>query len=443
MERNILYAAVWRWHFYAGLMTLPFLALLSVTGGLYLFKDEINDWRYDALLKIEPMDGTTLRPSAIVARAATASGGTPTGYVPPAAPTRSARVVVEADNGESRYVFVDPGNGRVLGELAGSEFGNLPLMNFVRRLHSLEVVGWPGNRLVEIVAGWAVILAATGIFLWWPRGRGGRVLSVRRNAGRRTMWRDMHAVTGVFAAGLIVFMALTGLPWSGVWGAGLKAVIDRAGLGYPDGYWHPVAHSTPSLHDAPVPAPWTIADLPLPHSRSHAGTPLDIDAAVAIFDRAGMPRGYSVSYPHGAEGVWSASVIPDRVADTRTMHLDQYSGEVLFEMSYGDLGPAAQMIEWGISVHTGQQFGRVNQWLMLLVCLAILMMCISAACMWWIRRPRGSLGAPGLPEGRRMPRGFLRILIGGGLLFPLVGASILLVLMVDAWSSRWLRRVFS
>lgn len=27
------YRAVWRWHFYAGLMTLPFLILLAVTGG--------------------------------------------------------------------------------------------------------------------------------------------------------------------------------------------------------------------------------------------------------------------------------------------------------------------------------------------------------------------------------------------------------------------------
>ena len=436
MERSILYAAVWRWHFYAGLMTLPFLALLSVTGGLYLFKDEIHDWRYDSLLQVEPTNGTTLRPSAIVASAVGASGDRPTGYVPPVAPTRSARVVVEADDGVSRYVFVDPGNGRVLGELAGGEFGNLPLMSFVRRLHSLEVLGWPGNRLVEIAAGWAVILAATGIFLWWPRGRGGGVLSVRRNAGRRTLWRDVHAVTGVIAAGLIVFMALTGLPWSGVWGAGLKAAIDRAELGYPDGFWYPVAHSTPSLHDTPVPAPWTIADLPLPNSRSHAGAPLEIDAVVAIFDRAGMPPGYSVSYPHGAEGVWSASVIPERVAETRTMHLDQFSGEVLFDMRYGDLGAAAQAIEWGISVHTGRQFGRVNQWLMLLVCLAILTMCISALCMWWIRRPRGSLGAPRLPAGRRSPRGLLMMLIGGGLLFPLVGLSIIAFIAIDTLLTR-------
>ncbi|MGX1801745.1 PepSY domain-containing protein, partial [Brevundimonas naejangsanensis] len=32
------YRAVWRWHFYAGVLVMPFLMLLTLTGGLYLFK---------------------------------------------------------------------------------------------------------------------------------------------------------------------------------------------------------------------------------------------------------------------------------------------------------------------------------------------------------------------------------------------------------------------
>lgn len=40
------YRAVWRWHFYAGLLVLPFLMLMALTGGLYLFKAEIDDAVY-------------------------------------------------------------------------------------------------------------------------------------------------------------------------------------------------------------------------------------------------------------------------------------------------------------------------------------------------------------------------------------------------------------
>jgi hypothetical protein len=38
-DASDLYRAVWRWHFYAGLIAIPFLISLAVTGGLYLFKD--------------------------------------------------------------------------------------------------------------------------------------------------------------------------------------------------------------------------------------------------------------------------------------------------------------------------------------------------------------------------------------------------------------------
>ena len=41
-----LYKAIWRWHFYAGLMFTPFLLILAVTGGMYLFKPQIEEKLY-------------------------------------------------------------------------------------------------------------------------------------------------------------------------------------------------------------------------------------------------------------------------------------------------------------------------------------------------------------------------------------------------------------
>jgi uncharacterized iron-regulated membrane protein len=36
------YRTVWRWHFYAGLFCLPFVAVLALTGSVYLFKPQID-----------------------------------------------------------------------------------------------------------------------------------------------------------------------------------------------------------------------------------------------------------------------------------------------------------------------------------------------------------------------------------------------------------------
>ena len=57
-----LYRAFWRWHFYAGLLVLSVLMLMALTGGLYLFKDELS-----AIVQRPPPSG--------VAVAATTRGG--------------------------------------------------------------------------------------------------------------------------------------------------------------------------------------------------------------------------------------------------------------------------------------------------------------------------------------------------------------------------------
>ena len=51
--------------------------------------------------------------------------------------------------------------------------------------------------------------------------------------------------------------------------------------------------------------------------------------------------------------------------------------------------------------------------------------------MWWKRRPEGSLGAPRYPQDLRIPRTILVIACAVGILFPLVGLTLLLALAAD------------
>ena len=71
-----LYRAVWRWHFYAGLLVLPFMITLAITGGLYLFKDDIDAVIHSDLKRIEVQQGASrVAPSAMVTAALTAHPG--------------------------------------------------------------------------------------------------------------------------------------------------------------------------------------------------------------------------------------------------------------------------------------------------------------------------------------------------------------------------------
>ena len=47
------YRLVWKWHFLASLYVLPFMAMLAVTGGIYLYKPFIEERLYADRLNVE------------------------------------------------------------------------------------------------------------------------------------------------------------------------------------------------------------------------------------------------------------------------------------------------------------------------------------------------------------------------------------------------------
>ena len=53
-----LYRAVWRWHFFAGIFVAPFAIFLAITGALYLWKPQFEEWKYRDLFNVTVPAGT-------------------------------------------------------------------------------------------------------------------------------------------------------------------------------------------------------------------------------------------------------------------------------------------------------------------------------------------------------------------------------------------------
>lgn len=423
-----LYRAVWRWHFYAGLLVLPFLITLSITGGLYLFRDELDAIIHADLKRVAVQAVTKPAASTLVAAALGAHPGTAVKYTDPATDGASSEITVATATQGRLAVYVDPYSGKVLGALPDRG----TTMWTIRYLHSLRYFGPVARAMIEIVAGWAVLLVATGVYLWWPRRQTGGVASVRGTPSRRVFWRDLHAVTGIVVGAVIVFLVLTGMPWSGVWGAKVNEWANGSNFGYPAGVRVAVPMSDEHL-DHLAKTPWSLEQAKVPESSGPVlgARSIGLDAAVATFDRLGLHRGYTVNIPTTATGVFTGSVYPDDLTRQRVVHLDQYSGKPLLDMSYADYGPLGRWLELGINIHMGQQFGLANQVLLLAACAAIVLLAVSAGVMWWKRRPAGSLAVPPLPSDQRVFRGLIAILVIGGLIFPLMGLSLLVMLALD------------
>ncbi|HZV92957.1 MAG TPA: PepSY domain-containing protein [Caldimonas sp.] len=439
-QASALYRRIWRWHFYAGLVCLPVIVLLATTGALYLFRVEIEAVVYRHELENAGHGAATLAASEAIRRAE-ATGGAPIAYSPPARPGASAMVLMQHADGERRQVFVDTSTGTVLGSIAE----RYRLMPLLRSLHSLSFFGKAAGFIVEIVAGWVIVLVTTGVYLWWPRRQSGGVVTVRQTPRQRIWWRDLHAVTGAFAAVVIAFLALTGMPWSAFWGERFNQAMTDAGLGVPAAFWNEVPQSEAPLSSLGS-VPWTVHEHPMPLSATppaaHAAGGIDVDQAVSRLAALGLTGGYQLNLPIGPRGVYSAVYLPDHVRDQRVVHLDRYSGRVLADIDYSHYGAVGKVTEWGVSVHMGREFGRANQLVLLAGCLALLAVAASGVVMWWKRRPRGLLAAPPRRDADRIGRNVAVMAIVLGAVFPLLGLSMLVALVIDVlvpslWRGHW------
>ena len=452
-DRWRFHRAVWRWHFYAGLFVLPFIAWLAVTGAAYLYQKPIDRWIHHDLKVVEPARGTPTSASAQIAAVETITAGQTFRYTLPERVDGSVEIGVQQADGARDVYYVDPGTARVLGSLPDKG----TFSGVVRRLHSLDLIGSWASAWIEIAAGWAILLVITGVFLWWPRGQRGGVSSVRGRPAQRLFWRDLHAVTGVWVGAALLFLALTGMPWSLVWGKQVNVWANGHNVGYPAGVRVDVPMSDQRLADTTATS-WSMEQARLPTSQhaQHAAPPqqqahegheghggrvsgdlapqpgaIGIDAALERFNGMGMAPGYSVALPRGPMGVYSASVYPERVSLQRVVHMDQYSGRILLDMGYADYGALGRGLEWGINVHLGQQYGTFNRLVLLLACAAIFLLCVSGAVMWWKRRPAGGIGIPPLPHSKRTVAIVFALLCIGGMLFPLMGLSLLVIGVLD------------
>ncbi len=435
-----LYRAIWRWHFYAGLIVAPILLVMALTGSIYLFNSEIEDWLHHDRRFVN-VEGAAMPASHSIAAAQGAQAGQVVSIDMPAMPDRPAEVAIQPASGAPVQVAVEPATMEVLGTYVAGD----TLVGLAREIHRSLTIGTLGRGIVELAACWTLVMVGTGIYLWWPGGAAfhlGGVLFPRVWLRGRALLKDVHAVTGVWVAALIVFLIATGLPWAGVQGGIIRQGVTAIGIGYP-----PRSAQSVPMQAVVKDAPWTLTEAAMPKSApasehaGHAGHGAASGggdaAAVEGVDRVtdalwamGITGGYRLTLPVGPTGVYTASIYPDQPQRQRTLYFYRHTGALIKDVGYGDYGWGAKAIELGVQLHMGNYFGRANQILMLLPCIGIVLLVFSGIWMWWKRRPVGRLAAPPkVPEARMR---IALVLVGiAGVLLPLFGASLVAVFALD------------
>ena len=466
--KSPLYIAVWRWHFYAGVFVLPLMLLLSVTGLIYLFKSEFEQWWYRDLLIVQPGLSRLSGEQLVAAARAAFPDKSVVGYSPAATDRSSVRVLLgpkrlgrpslpvdEHNSHDSASsvrpnsagflntppaaferpfeVYLDPYSGRILGSLAPDD----RFMQIVRNIHGKLLAGTSGELVVELASGWMAMLLVSGIFLWWPR-QGSLIWGIllpRLNTGSRTFWKDMHAVPAFYTSALLIFILATGLPWTVVAGGIIKQASGSSREGPAEAradrfHSQPLASHSGSVQDWFASFPEAVGARLRSIPPANPGQ-LSLDHVAVIAEANGLGHPFQIAVPRGPHGVYSIRTLPKDPRDTAFLHVDQYSGEVRGDFRFARMNPVAKTVSVGIALHEGRLFGFWNQVLGVLACLGTFSLSVTAAVMWWKRRPVGRLGAPRLVRNFHLPKAVVVLSAGLSIFFPVSAVSLVAVLIFD------------
>ncbi len=410
--RAKLRLVAWRWHAIAGLLVMPFLLTLALTGAVMVFYTGFQT-RLGADPRVVPLP--TVQP--VSAQALAAMSEVPDGrlrtYVAPRADDRAAWFVIER-SGQTLAAAVDPYRATVLRWV---DKENTPFA-WAQRIHGTLLIGDLGDRLIEIAAWAALVMLVTGLVLWWPRG--GLTWRSRLWPDGRARglgwWRSLHGSLGLCTGGVLVVFLLSGLTWTGItggkWLQAWGSFPIEQSRAVPLSHEPHAALNTAGLQEVP----WGLAQTPLPASGSAegadglaAGAPVDLDSVAAFAQRIGFSGQHQIAPPRDERGVYTISANTmsgdlGQPTGDRTVHVDRYSGRVLADIGFADYGAMAKTMAVVIALHQGDM-GLWNALLNLAACLAVVALCVAGVAMWWLRRPGRVRTGPSARRERHARRG--------------------------------------
>ncbi|MEJ0035832.1 MAG: PepSY-associated TM helix domain-containing protein [Gammaproteobacteria bacterium] len=348
-------------HLWLGIALGLYLCVISLTGAALLFRIDLQRLENPRLLTASSPD-ITLDIAEVAGRIAVEY---PRGEIVGVDAPTTARPVYLAyvtDHEGFHTVLADPSTGAVLGELPDHSF-----VASLQNLHFNLLGGEVGERVNGAGALCLILLAITGLVIWWPgRKRWRRALKVRWSGNReRRLW-ELHGATGMWAVVLILLWAVTALSFT--FPQQFRAVV--------------TALSPQSTKSRPV------------SNVALAGAVDEHPPLRTLVARAAkqVPGQYAarVVLPSSASDPVQVLFSPERptpvvAMNLTTIFLDRYSGEVLPAPPQAALSRGDRILTWVGPLHVGSFGGWPIKAIWLIAGLAPTILFLTGFITWWRR----------------------------------------------------------
>ena len=371
--------AVGKLHLWLGLASGLVVFIVSITGAIFTFQDEIRDatepWRTVEAQAAAPM----LRPSRLQAAALARHPDVDknTTWVTYFGPERSATVFFTDPAGASTQVYLNPYTGRVLHEQDLRHH----FFSIVQAIHMTLL-------LPEAVAKWVVggsvviflLMLGTGLVLWWPKRKQERKqrLTIKWGARWRRLNYDLHNVLGFYVACIAGLLALTGLFMT------FPLLLDAAVLVANGGRTYPQENVVAKLDTLQT---VSTAAQPLPDVIYRAVRRRSPQAEMVLIGPTGTGKAPAYCWAY-----------------QRALHYyqrDEYafhpvSGQLLQAHFHADRSTGGKLSDMNYDLHTGQIMGRGGKIVAFLASLLAASLPVTGTLLWWGRRHKTARPKPQL-----------------------------------------------
>ena len=344
-----------RAHLWIGLIASLPVIVLSLTGMLLVYEDELTRWELGGVGYVEPHGARMPFQQALNAANRVYPDQAFIELALPEAPDHA--VLIYSASG--LVVGVDPYSGQVLGERREQRM----VMYWIREMHETFFLGAAGRYITGLFSLLTAVLIIMGLYLWWKRSmRLRNKLTIKFSAKARRTNYDAHGTIGFFSSFFLLAIALSGV---------LIAFND---------WWKPVILSATGTEWEQRPT------LEVPRD---PGEPIaSIDRLLSVSDKAlpAMKPARVYMPPTLTETVRVLYRFPEHRRPKGWTYLHPTSGKLLGTLDPAEFAAGRMIHRMNRGLHSGELFGEWMRTLWLILSIVPVVLVATGFFIWY--RPR-------------------------------------------------------
>lgn len=366
-------------HLWLGLLSGLIVLILSITGCIYVFSQEITGMIRKEAMYVPAVAEKTI-PISKLWQSTQAKVGTKielsnvSVYNNP----KKSWVFHCYKGNENAYtyfgsieyyqsIYVDPYTGKVLG-MYDEEMDFFNIVKFIHWSLLMETsIGQP-------IIGWStfifVIMLITGIVLWWPKNKSARKQRFAFQWKKTTQWKrknyDLHNIFGFYISVIALIIAFTGMVWAFTW---FQAIVYVAGSGTvtPPDIKKVTSIITPTTTTIAIDTAF------IQIKEKHK----DADAFQLSPAAANDKTGTISAYIQQKEGVYYIA---------HMLQFDQYTGKLLLERKHDEKNFGEKLITANYDIHVGAILGIPGKIMAFIASFICGMLPVTGFLIWYGRK---------------------------------------------------------